>query len=255
MRICVFGNSVALRIRPPRTNPLERTYAEWLREDGHEVSVIARAGVLVAEAFATIEDDVVSRFPDYVIINHGVVEVCLRQTVRSLNNRPIVNYYLNSVFARPYIFATASSRIERVVWRVANAVTRRISSALGLRWQWMRVDRFIEVLDRTIALIVKETSARLVVIGINPCSLRVERQLRGSFAAIAVANTAMADLCGRFGERVTFIDPGVAFEEAPLEEMVPDGIHLSSEGHRRMALLLSSLIGPERLVTNTGEAS
>jgi hypothetical protein len=254
MRICVFGNSVALRIRPPRSKAQDRTYAEWLREDGHDVTVIARAGALMAEAFATIEDDVVSAFPEYVVINHGVVEICLRQTIRSLNNRPITNYYLNSVFARPYVFGTSLARLEGLVWRVINGGMRRLNSALNFRWQWMPVDRFIEVMDRTIALILKETSARIVVVGINPCSPRVEQRLQGSAKAISVANTAMVDLCERFGRRVTFVDPAVAFEGACPEEMVPDGIHLSAEGHRRIARLLSSMMRTEGLFIEAGKA-
>ena len=92
MRITILGNSVALRMRPPRSDPGDGTYAEWLSRQGHDVRTVASAGTLLSEAFATLDSDVVATFPDCVIINYGVVEVCYRRTARWINNRTLINY-------------------------------------------------------------------------------------------------------------------------------------------------------------------
>jgi len=238
----VLGNSVALRIRPPREGPEERTYAEWLRQDGHEVTVVAQAGVLLEEAFATVEDDVIARFPDCVIINHGVVEACARQTIRWLNNRTIRNYYLNAVLGRPYEFDSWSSRLSQLWWRGLNGSARRLAALLGLRWRWTGPDRFLEVLETTVKVILKETSARVVLLGINPTSARIEGQLTGSVEAIRSANASMRELGGRLGARVTFLDPHKCLGDQPAGEAVPDGIHLSATAHRHTAGALRPLL-------------
>lgn len=250
MRIVVLGNSVAVRIRPPREDSQERTYAEWLRENGHEVSVVAQSGVLLEEAFATLEDAVVTRFPDWVIINHGVVEVCPRQTIRWINNRTIRNYYLNSVLGRPYQYDSPVSRIGHLWWRVLNGGIRRLASLIGLRWRWSSPDRFLRVLEQTIRVILKETGAKVAVLGINPISARVEGQLPGSADAIVAANAAMQGLSGRMGPRVRFLAPDLYLGDPAV--MVPDGIHFSAAAHRRIAeTLLSLLADPGRTAGST----
>ena len=217
--------------------------------------VITRAGVLLAEAFATLEDDVISDFPDCVIISYGVVEEGLRQTVRWVNNRTITNYYLNSVFDRRCVFGSAPARLTGLVLRVMNGAIRCVAVALGFRCHWMSVPWFLDVLERTIARVLGETSARVVVIGISPCSPRIEQRARGSSEAIAVANSVLAALCERAGERVTFVDPAGALGGAPLEGMVPDGIHFSAEGHRLVASALRPLLQPIVPFVGTGAVS
>lgn len=245
LRIVVLGNSVALRIRPPRDIPGERTYAEWLRHDGHEVTVSARGGVLLSEAFATLEDDVICRFPDWVIVNHGVVEACPRRTVRWINNRTIENYYLNAPLGRPYSYANSMTRARQLLWRLANGSIRRLAGLLGLRWHWASPARFLEVLERTIGVILKETHAEVIVLGLNPASGRVEEQLPGSIAAIGAVNSAMARMSGRLGPRVRFVDPHQYLSGLPAERVVPDGIHFSAEGHHLTAERLRAVLAAE----------
>ena len=242
MNVCIFGNSVTLRIRPPRSAAGEATYAERLRAHGHDVTVVARAGVLLSEAMATLEDDVVTRFPDWVIVNHGVIEVCTRQTVRWINNQTIVNYYLNAGFARPFVFGTPWDRLRSFGWRALNASIRTASGLVGARWQWLPTPLFLRALEKTLDVVLKETAARVIVLGINPCSPRVERILPGSREAIADANAAMLALASRRGPRVVFFDPASVLDATRLEELVPDGIHFSAEGHARVAAALATML-------------
>jgi lysophospholipase L1-like esterase len=245
VRVCILGNSVAFRIRPPRdpARPDERTYAEWLMQDGHEVLVAAGAGILLTEAFATVDDRVVSWFPDVVILNFGVVELAHRQTPRWLNNRTIVNYYLNDVFARPYEFDTPASRSRLAVWRGLNATARRLNSLLGFKWQWLPHARFLIVLEHTIQVILKETAARVIVLGVAPSSDRVERILGGSVDAFRVANEEMAALATRYADRVKFLSAEEYLGGGSPDLLVPDGVHFSAAGHRAAACAIRSAIG------------
>lgn len=244
MKVCVLGNSVAFRIRPPRdpSRPDERTYAEWLEQYGHRVRVVATAGVLFSEAFATLDDRVVTWFPDAVVLNFGVVELALRRTPRWLNNRTIVNYYLSDVFSQSYTFETIPARLRMTVWRLLNGVVRRVNERLGVAWQWLPRDRFLEVLDRTVQVVLKETGARVILLGIAPCSDRVERILGGSVDAFREANGAMSALATRYGERVTFLSPEQYLGGGDPDELVPDGVHLSAAGHRAVAHALRRVL-------------
>ena len=249
MKVCVLGNSVSLRMRPPRdadARPPQRTYVEWLEASGHRVRAVAASGVLITEAFATLDDDVVSWFPDWAVLNYGVVEVCYRQTIRAINNRPIRNYYLNRVFARPFASQTAAVRTADLFWRFVNAATRRVAGMLGLRWQWLSTDRYLEALEAMIGTILRETSARVIILGISPCSVRVERLLEGSEAAIADTNARMQALAGRLGGRVHYLSPERYSDGCTVDDIAPDGIHFSAEGHRRVAQAIEAVIASAR---------
>jgi lysophospholipase L1-like esterase len=125
--------------------------------------------------------------------------------------------------------------------RIANGVVRRLATLLGLRWAWMPVPRFVQVVERTVSVLRKETGACVIVLGINPTSARVENQLPGTGAAIAAANTALAALCARLDDAVQFVDPAsVLGPDASV--LVPDGIHFSTDGHQRIAAQLAAMI-------------
>jgi len=120
MKICVLGNSVGLRIRPPRSDRSEMTYAEALESKGYLVRNLSRAGVMLNEAFAFLEEELITFFPDAVILHFGVVEVCYRQTFRWPNNQAIENYYMNRIINRPNRFNTPFRTAYRYGLRAFN---------------------------------------------------------------------------------------------------------------------------------------
>lgn len=246
-RVCVFGNSTGFRMRPPRKAPEDRTYSEILLQNGYEVRNVSMAGVTLDEAFAYLDDDVVTWFPDAVIVQFGVVEVCLRQTHRGLTNLAIRNYYRNRVFASPYDFPTSLQRLGVFVVRAINGITRRLCALLGLKWQWLPLGKYLRVMEDTIEVVLKETPADVLVLAINPCSDRIERILAGSADQIGAANQAMRTLCAKWANRVRFIDVPLLLSRERLEVCVPDGIHLSALGHRLVGeRLLSELLALEQ---------
>lgn len=240
--VCVVGNSVGFRIRPPRQHGGEATYSEHLQRLGFEVRTVCRSGVTIAEAFGRLEEDVLTYFPKVVIVQFGIVELCYRRTVRRLNNATIRNYYLNSIAGRPYQFWGPPRRLWTWVRRAVNVLTARTAGALGIRWQWLSTSRFLEVLDAMLEAILKETAAHVFVLGIPPPSPRVERILAGSSAVVADANSRMANRCRSLGPRAAFVEPGEWLDSDDVPALLPDGIHLSSEAHRRLAAVLARLI-------------
>lgn len=247
MKICVIGNSAGFKIRPPRTTPDERTYSEILEAAGHCVKNVSKAGVILREAYGMLDDEVLTFFPDAVVINHGVVEVCYRRNFRLTNNSAIPNVYLNSIFRRRYEFAEgAAFKAINFVRRAINWGIKTTAKTLGIKWQWMRKEAFMEVMKATCELIQKETNARIFIVGITPCSPRVERILKGSGEEIAATNRLLREYCAGAGPRVRFVDVERFVTEADFPEIAPDGVHFSAAGHKRVAEhLLRAIEGKE----------
>ena len=242
MKICIMGNSVGFKLRPPRQSASEMTYSEILETQGHHVRNISKAGVMLNEAFALLDDELITFFPDLVIIHFGTVEVCYRQSLRWLNNRCIRNYYLNHVYARHYTFDGPVQRLLGFINAGLNFATREAAEFVGLKWQWLSEQKFSTVLRATLQSILKETRARIIVIGITPCSPRVERILKGSGERIQAANLAMQELVAQFPKRTCYLDPCVFLNEENLPTLAPDGIHFSAAGHRLMADAITKVL-------------
>lgn len=243
MRICVVGNSVGYKMRPPRASPDDLTYAEILAKAGHQVHNASMAGALLSEQFSLLDDDVLTAFPDVVILHHGVIEVFYRRTFRQSNNAAIRNQYRNRVLRQGYTPSRPS-----VALRAFNAATRGIASAIGWRWQWQAPAVFLGVLQHTCALILKETSAFIVIVGITPSSQKVEADLPGQGSEIARVNSALRDYAVGLGSRAAFLDVAALVPPSAHEELVPDGIHFSAEGHRRVGAALLRTIELRRTV-------
>jgi hypothetical protein len=240
MRVCILGNSVGFKIRPPRRGAQQRTYAEVLRDYGHEVHNASMGGALLSEQFALLDDDVITRAPDVVILHHGVIEVFYRRTFRAPNNAAILNQYRNRVLRQGYTDPGPVGRLAHFALRAFNAVTRATARALGLRWQWQRPTAFLRVVRATIELILKETPARVLIVGVTPPSKSAETDLPGLTQAIARLNQALKSLANDFGPRARFVDVVTLVAGHEYEDLVPDGIHFSALGHRLLAESLQS---------------
>lgn len=233
--VCILGNSVALKIRPPRRDATERTYGELLESAGWSVRNLSRAGVTIADAFAFYEDDIISRFPDAVIFNFGVVEVSRRRLFRRVwYGAAPHNMFLNRLTGRPHPSSLFTRRLRRWPWVLVGKISEWIARTLRVSWTWLTPAQLTEVQGEMLKLLFKETAACAVVLGANPCSDRVETILPGTRRSIAEANQALGKLVSNF-PRAAFIDPAVCIPETDAARLIPDGVHYSAEGHRALA--------------------
>lgn len=232
---------MGLRVRPPAAGLSDGPYPELLLREGWQVYNTSRAAITVEEAIANVDDDVVAIMPDVVVLQFGVVEVCLRRSVRWIHNYPIINYYNNTHLGRRYV--PIKSRWRWTHWLCAwlNKAISVTATKIGVQWQWISNERFIEAIEFLVRLLLKETRATVLVMGISPLSRRVERLLNGSSECIQAANHALADSCTALGPRVYFVDVERLIGDERVEELVPDGVHFSADGHKLVSGLLSVL--------------
>lgn len=246
MKICILGNSVAIKMRPPRSGADELTYPERLQASGHDVHNASMAGVFLSEQFAFLDDDVLTCNADAVILHHGIIEVYFRRTMRAPNNAAILNQYRNRVLGQGYTYDTATSRLRRFPVRALNAATRRLAQLLGLRWQWQRPDDFMTVVTQVVGLILKETAARMIIVGITPPSAGTEADLPGLGEEIARLNERLRAEAVRYGSRVQFVDVTALLRDGDHSRLVPDGIHFSATAHRLLAGELLAVLEDSR---------
>ena len=244
-KICIYGNSVGLKMRPPRSAPDQRTYAELLEADGREVRNLSRAGILISDAFRTFDDDVIAWFPDAVVFNFGVVEVSRRRQPRRAWLETVAHsVFLNLMLGRDHPVNRLGHKARRALWLALRWVSETAARATGSSWQWLPLPKLLRVQKEMMELLFKETSAVAVVVGLNPCSMRVETSLPGSGRAISDANEALRAMATTF-PRAVFVDPRSFIGDGELDRLVPDGVHYSAEGHRLLASRLREAL--ERL--------
>jgi hypothetical protein len=233
--ILIYGNSVGLRIRPPRGPAAEMTYGELLQREGYPVRNLSRAGVLISEAFRTFDDDVVARFPSAVVFQFGVVEVSRRHFPRKVWLETVAyNVFLNQGTGRSFPLNPVFRRLRRSVWVAARWFFGTVARITKYSWQWIPLPGFLQVQKEMLEILFKETSAVAVVIGVNPCSERIEASLPGSSKAISQANDALRNLVAKF-PRAVFLDPRDFISENVRDALVSDGVHYSAMGHRLVA--------------------
>ena len=86
---------------------------------------------------------------------------------------------------------------------------------------------------------MKETNSDIIVIGITPCSNHVENILKGSLDKITEASLGIKAICEQISCRVRYLDVGSFINENDMNYLVPDGIHFSAEGHRKLVSRLT----------------
>jgi len=211
------------------------TYSEILELHGHLVRNVCRSASMLNEAFAYLEEDVLTFFPDVVILHYGIVEATNRRTFRWTNNRAIVNYYTNRLFARTFTFDTLPNRVCHLFFRAFNSGMRRLATRLGVQWQWLPTPRFLVVLKAILEQIMKETHAVIIVIGVAPCFDHDDNMTQSTLKNILHLNEGMRAVCAQYPNRVRYLDPGSFVRECDMSALVPDAVHFSAEGHRRLA--------------------
>ena len=225
-KICIIGNSVALRTRPPLNFPDNKNYTQILQEKLSGNYLVMNMGFgarTVKEIYRDI-DDYVRIFPSYYIINLGVVDASTRDVPRWFNR--IVNR------------KTLNPFISFISLFYSNVIAKFRSPLVKLRGKrsWINERKFTEYFDLIIRTLKKETNADIVILSINIADKRVESSLPGSKQKHEKYNLIMKTIAEKYSYK--FIDTN-KFLEA---DDYPDGVHFSKSGHLKVAEKIISAI-------------
>jgi lysophospholipase L1-like esterase len=238
--VVVVGSSVGSFIRPLRSTLADRTYAETLERCLHHkgigsaVTNSARWSMLLPEALDRFEDLVLSHQPDVVVVNFGLVDA---------QPRTVPLRWFRWMFARAPVQGPLRRGWRRLWGPWLARWYRRVGPILARRRLVpARVPprQFRRDLQVLIDLVRHERGALVVLVGITPPSARVEEVLPGTLARAGSYDEVLrAAADGELDVRyLPVADLGL-----PVDQLAPDGIHFSAEGHRAVGEALALVIG------------
>lgn len=230
-KICIIGNSVALRIRPPLSQPKNKNYTALLSEElntsGNSKNFIVENTAIgaqtVVNAYQKIED-FIHCFADVYIINIGVVDACKREV-------PLWFYRL-ATRKREDIF----SLFFQVIYRRIISQMRPLLVVLRGKRSWISKRTFRKYLTRITETLLKETNGKLVFLPINLANERIEKALPGSRKSQIAFNTIIEEVSGKFDQIF------LSLSDLKSAEDFPDGVHFSGKGHQVVAGKLKDII-------------
>jgi lysophospholipase L1-like esterase len=239
LRVVVAGNSAASFLSPPRTVRSDGAYPELLREElctrGLAAEVFVRSEWLgVVRDLRRDYDRVVrDRMPDVVVLNVGIIEAQPNALPLWLVRHLASWDRSGGLLARAY-----RQKIANPLW----PVFRRYQQLLaGLPTYRVRPRAFRAELTRLIALTRRETRALVLVLDTDPAGDRIEHWMPGMGPRRARYQALLAEVVDRFGPDVRLLraSDDLVGREA---ELLPDGLHRNSEGHRLIAVRIAEEI-------------
>lgn len=226
-KIIIVGNSVALRIRPPRQNEDDLTYAEILDNNLPTVMVINRAlGATVMPYESTWVDEMIGYHANCYILNYGVVDACSRSVPRWM-----WNFINNDDPRRGFIM-----KVIRFLCSLIEKKFRKTLTVIRGKRGWSSRSTFAFKYEKMLKLIQKDSIAQIICIGINRPSSRIERFLPGSVRNVQRYNEVIRQLATKYNS--VYVETFYDFDES----LIPDGVHFNAEGHRKLAAMLLDVI-------------
>lgn len=230
-KVLIIGNSVGLRIRPPeadRSSNLRFSY--FLKQNLNnknellEIKNMCKGRHLLEELNEEL-DFYVRVDPDVIIIIAGVTDAC---------NRDIPLWFSNAITRNRGIVRDVLMYLHQNVLTKYRPLLVRLRGSRPWRSLGYSERQFTKLVNR----LWKETSAKIVVLGIMQVDKRVEGLLPGSNRNILMLNSFFKSYIeGLSSASAVFVDLD------SLDDLHrPDGIHLDAESHAKLAQYLEPYV-------------
>ena len=226
-KIVIVGNSVALRIRPPRQNEEDLSYAEILDKKLQDAMVINRAvGFNVMPYESIWVDEMIAYHAHCYILNYGIVDACTRSVPNWM-----WKFINNDNPQRGLIM-----KVLRFLCSLFEKSFRRTLTVIRGKRGWTSRSGFAFKYEKMLKLLKKDSIAQIICIGINRPSSRIERFLPGTVRNVQRYNEVIRQLANKYN--YVYVETFYDFDES----LIPDGVHFNSEGHRKLAGMLLDVI-------------
>ncbi len=230
-KIGILGNSVALRVRPPLKIPENVNYGRILEKqlqdklpDTNVIVTNKAKGAATIIDFVRDIDNQLNLFPDFFILNFGVVDSCTREVPKwfyDIQDKKTDN-----------LFRLAVASIYSRVFKKNRPFFVRIRGQKS----WVSYSKYEKYFKKALFILSKETNAEIIVLSINLANQRVEDELPGSRKNQIKFNNLIKKITTENGH--LFLDTS----SLQSENYYPDGVHFSNKGHKQIADLLTELI-------------
>ena len=225
-KICIIGNSVALRVRPTEKHPENKNYFQLLQDEvgNNDLFYNLACGAQTVKDIYKEIDNYIRIFPSYYIINLGVVDSSTREV-------PLWFYRLSTKKSLNPFFVFWS-----LFYRSIIAKFRIVLVKLRGKTSWISENKFENYFELILQSLLKETNAKIIILSINEANERIESQLPGSLKKHKAYNKIMNKLADKYNQDYLNTNKLIGLED------YPDGVHFSITGHKKIAKKLSSII-------------
>ena len=230
-KIAILGNSVALRVRPPLKAPDNINYGKimemLLLNKLPDLNVMVENKAKGASTIVNLIQDIdnqLNSFPDFFILNFGVVDSCTREV-------PKWFYDLQDKKTDNLLRIIAASVYSRIFQK-----NRPFFVRIRGKRSWISYRKYKKYFTRALTILTKETNAKIIVLAINLANNRVEKEPPGSKNNQIKFNRLMEEVAINNGH--FFIDTSDLISNLHY----PDGVHFSKQGHEIIAERIVNII-------------
>ncbi len=230
LKISIIGNSVALRVIPATNSIRQLNYGNvletlLLKKMNMNLSVENNSiGASIITDVTNKIDYYVNSFPDYYIINLGVVDASSREIPRWYFK--IINKWkLNSI-----------GHLLKFIHLVFIKPLRPYVVYLRGRRGWTSPNQFRKLFDKLINYLLRETKSKIIILPINNTTDRIVKNLPGSENKYKIFSGIMKNIAKKYKQVYINLDD--------LDPLIhcPDGIHFSELGHQVVAEKIMDII-------------
>ncbi len=174
-------------------------------------------------------DDLIGYYADYYILNYGVVDACTRSVPLWMWN------FINNDNPQSGLIKKG---FRYLCYRF-EAAFRRILTVIRGKRAWTSRTAFAYKYEKFLRLLQKDTAGKIICIGINRPSSRIERSLPGSVRNVQRYNEVIRQLANKYN--AVYVETFYDFDDL----LSPDGIHFNAEGHHKLATMLLDVINQQ----------
>ncbi len=232
IRVTITGNSVAFRVRPPEKHPYNLNYGQILEKllnkpGADRLFLVTNKSFYRASITDLLKrsDEIIKTYPDFFIINVGVVEASTRE----------IPFWTAQIiyYEKPLLIHYILQAIH--LWLIEPF--RPFFVRLRGKRPWFSPGKFEKKLKQLISLLRKETNAQILLLGMpRKTTDRVEKQIPGSSRKFQQYDDIIRKVAAELN--LTYI----ATDDLQPEKHFPDGIHFNYQGHKEIASRLASKI-------------
>ena len=240
LSVVVIGNSLTFDQVPPRTSHAEGTYGEVLRDELAAVGVPVTLHLegrwfdFVSGGLRRYESSVRAHVPDVVIVHYG-----LNESQPYLVPVAALRHFITDHKSATQLSRRYRQRVVTPVWRRVRTMRRTMSPIVGTRTWQMTPERFRGKMSSLIGKARKEFRPLVLVMDVAPPGSLLTHFLPGQEERHRIYQGVIEELVAGFGDpdvRLVRTEPVV--RALGFEAAMPDGMHFSVLGHRRIGELL-----------------
>lgn len=220
-KVLILGNSVSLICRPPLNKRGYSTYCQLLEQHNTymKIKMLSDQAAIITDGLTCFYSEICAYNPDSVIIAYGINEACTRFLPRKLNQ---------------VLFADKRDKLKTpVIKKILQKIIRFIEPHAIRLFRlngWVKPAKYYKYLTKLITLIKKECNSKVILITIPNVTDRIEKQLPGSRQKILEYNKEILKIAQ--DELCDVVDCFDLFSKYDINDVTPDGIHLSEMAHK-----------------------